>query len=307
MRKHPKIRALFVEKSPPAFDALKHVLNKHRGEIESTALLGRFEENIGRILDEIGSAFAFFFVDPTGWTGFPMGKLRPILQRAKGEVMINFMYDDINHFANFDDPANEQTFDLLFGTERWRKVRAVPSPDREQFLVDLYMDQIRVTGNFQYMTFTRILKPHHDRAYFRLVYATRNAKGIEKFRDVERKAVPEQKAVRERAQRKRRELKSGQFEITLSSGTPSTDLRYERDQQIRKAEARIEAMLSEGPVRYDVLQSRVLELPLVWKTYLNEILIQGHRAGRILIEGLGARERTPKAGCIIRRGIAKPS
>jgi three-Cys-motif partner protein len=183
--KHPVIRAIFVEKSPAAFTALEQVLQEHQGEVKTTALQGTFEENISRILDLVGSTFAFFFVDPTGWTGFAMDNLRPILQRSKGEVMINFMYDFINRFLNFQSAAHEESLDLCFGTPEWRKIRA--AADRERAAVALYVKQVRSTGGFRYATFTRILNPLQDRAYFHLVYATRNPKGIEEFRDVERR------------------------------------------------------------------------------------------------------------------------
>jgi three-Cys-motif partner protein len=111
--KHPTIRAIFVEKSKTAFTTLQQVLQEHRGEIKTTALQGTFEENIGRILEQAGPKFTFFFVDPTGWTGFAMDNLRPILRRAKGEVMINFMYDPINRFLNFQSAANEKSLVLL--------------------------------------------------------------------------------------------------------------------------------------------------------------------------------------------------
>jgi len=128
-----------------------------------------------------------------------MDSLRPILQRTKGEVMINFMYDFINRFLTLQSTSNEESPDRCFGTRDWRLVR--DTPDREPTLVNLYVDQVRDTGGFAYATFSRILKPLHDRAYFHLVYATRSAKGIEKFRDVEKQVATEQEAVRERAQR----------------------------------------------------------------------------------------------------------
>lgn len=142
--KHPTIRAIFVEKSKTAFTTLQQVLQEHSGEIKTTALQGTFEENIGRILEQAGPKFTFFFVDPTGWTGFAMDNLRPILRRAKGEVMINFMYDPINRFLNFQSAANEKSLDRCFGTRDWRLVR--DKPDRESTLVDLYVEQVRATG-----------------------------------------------------------------------------------------------------------------------------------------------------------------
>ena len=134
-QKYPTIRAIFVEKLPSSFAALQQVLEEHRGAVITTALEGTFEENISRILCEVGSTFAFFFVDPTGWTGFAMDNLRPILQRAKGEVMINFMYDFINRFLTFQSPSNEESLDRFFGTREWRPIR--DAPEREPALVSM--------------------------------------------------------------------------------------------------------------------------------------------------------------------------
>ena len=299
-RKYPTIRAIFVEKSPAAFTNLQQVLKEHGGDVKTMALLGSFEENIGQILDQVGTTFTFFFVDPTGWTGFAMDSLRPILQRPKGEVMINFMYDFINRFLSFRDPANEDSLDRCFGTRDWRSIR--DTPGRESALVNLYVEQVRATGCFPYATFSRVLKPLHERAYFHLVYATRSAKGIEKFRDVEKRVVREQQAVRQKAQRENRERKSGQAEMDFGSDVPSRDLQSERERQLRKADARVITLLADGPVPYEVLQPRVLELPLVWNTDLNRILVDGDRSGRFVIEGRGPRQRTPKPGCTIRLG-----
>ena len=185
-KRNPVIRAIFVERDAAKFAALQQVLQEHSGDIKTTALPGTFEDNIGRILDQVGLAFTFFFVDPTGWSGFAMDNLKPILKRAKGEVMINFMYDFVNRFLNFRNAANEESLDRCFGTREWRSIR--DTPDRESALVNLYVEQVRAAGGFPYATFSRVLKPLHDRAYFHLVYATRSPKGIEKFREVERKS-----------------------------------------------------------------------------------------------------------------------
>ena len=233
-----------------------------------------------------------------------MDNLRPILQRPNGEVMINFMYDPINRFLNFRSPANEESLDRCFGTGNWRSIR--DTPGREAALVNLYVEQVRVTGSFPYSTFSRVLKPLQDRAYFHLVYATRSPKGIEKFRDVEKKVATEQEVVRQRAQREFRERKSGQAEIDFGSDTPSRDLEWEREQQLRRADARVMALLENGPVRYELLLPQVLELPLVWKSDLNDILVRGDRSGRFVIEGRGPRQRIPKPGCSIRLGTGTP-
>lgn len=228
LKRHPTIHAIFVEKSPTAFASLQQVLQEHRGGIKTVALPGSFEENIADIVARVGPTFAFFFVDPTGWSGFSMDNLRPILKHGSGEVMINFMYDFINRFLGFQNASNEESLDRCFGTPNWRAIRE--APDRESALVSLYMEQVRATGGFQYVTSSRILKPLHDRAYFHLIYATRNPKGMEEFRKVERKVVTAQEDIRAIAQRVNREQRSGQPEFDFASDHPSNTFQAERTQ-----------------------------------------------------------------------------
>jgi three-Cys-motif partner protein len=298
LKRYPTIRAIFVEKSPAAFASLQQVLQEHSGDVKTVALPGSFEENIPVILDQVGSTFAFFFVDPTGWSGFSMDNLRPILKRGSGEVMINFMYDFINRFLGFQNASNEESLDRCFGTQNWRIIRE--APDRESALVNLYVEQVRATGGFPYVTSSRILKPLHDRAYFHLIYATRNPKGMEEFRNVERKVVTAQEDIRATAQREHREQRSGQPEFEFASDNPSNAFQEERSQQLRKAEANIIELLQKGPIRYETLQPLILQLRLVWNSDLNRILTEMRKVGRIQIDGLGPRERAPKPGCTIR-------
>lgn len=293
------IRAVFIEKSRKAFTDLQRALQQHSRAVKTTALPGTFEDNIPRILHEVGSAFAFFFIDPRGWTGFAMDEIRPILLHKPGEVMVNFMYDFVNRFLNFPNQANEESLDRLFGTKRWRAIRDVP--DRESASISLYIEQLRTTGAFTYVTSTRILKPLHNRSYFHLIYATRNPKGILKFREVEKKVVTEQETVRETAQREDRETRTGQTEIAFApTGELTPSRQAERASQLLKAEAKIRNLVRSGPIAYETLQPLVLELPLVWHTDLNRMLMDAHRNNQLMIEGMRPRQRAPKEGNLIR-------
>jgi hypothetical protein len=227
-----------------------------------------------------------------------MDEISSLLRHQPGEVMVNFMWDFINRFINYPDEANEQSLDRFFGTTNWRQIRT--STDREAASLDLYKEQLRTVGGFTYVTSTRILKPLSERAYFHLVYATRNPKGIEEFRNVEKQTVKEQEAVRQTAQRENREHRSGQTEIVFgpSSGL-SNSIQTERSRRLQEAEKRIVTMLQSGSIRYEELQPRILELPLVWNTDLTAILIRARKEGRIVIEGMQARQRTPRVGCLI--------
>ena len=298
-QRYAAIRAIFVEKDPAAFRALQAALEQHQHAIKTTALPGTFEENIPTILQTVGSAFAFFFIDPKGWTGFAMDHIMPILCHQPGEVMINFMYDFINRFINYPEPANEQSLDRFFGTTEWRGIRN--ARDREAASVELYKEQLRNTGKYPYVTSTRILKPRDDRAYFHLVYATRNPKGILKFRDVERQTAKEQDAVRATAQRERREQRTGQAELTFAPPEElSVGTQVDRAQRLQEARARLFSLLQQGPILYELLQPIILEIPLVWNADVNAMLMREHSERRLTIQGLAPRQRAPKAGNIIK-------
>lgn len=298
-RRNPTIRAIFIEKDPAAFGTLETALQQHSHAITTVPLLGTFESNISNILGHIGNAFSFCFVDPTGWSGFAMDEIGPLLRHQPGEVMVNFMWDFINRFINDTDEAIERSLDRFFGTPDWRYIRT--ATDREQASLDLYKQQLRTTGGFTYVTSTRILKPLSDRAYFHLVYGTRNAKGILKFREVEKKTVEEQNTVRESAQREHRETRSGQGELSFGpAGGVSQRTEEERARRLEEARALILTVVAQQPTRYEVLQPRVLELPLVWNTDLNDMLLTAQKDGQIVIDGMKARQRIPKEGCVIR-------
>ncbi len=212
--------------------------------------------------------------------------------------MINFMYDPLNRFLGFRSASNEESLDRCFGTFNWRPIRE--APDRESASVSLYMEQVRATGGFPYVTSSRILKPLQERAYFHIIYVTRNPKGIEEFRNVERKVVTMQENIRATAQREDRERRSGQPEFEFTWDNPSNAFQEERSQQLRRAGSKVIELLQEGPVRYEKLQPLILQLRLVWNSDLNRILIERRKAGQILIDGLGPRERAPRSGCTIR-------
>jgi hypothetical protein len=213
--------------------------------------------------------------------------------------MINFMYDYINRFLNSRDPKIEAQLDALFGTKTWRSLRE--TQDREYAIVDFSREQIRAAGNFQFVTSTRILKPTHDRAYYHLIYATRNPKGITEFRAVEKKTVAEQEQVRWTAKRQVREDRSGQSELDLEPiKSLETELNSERSRQMQRAQDRILNLLQLGPDEYDNICPRILELPLVWESDLKSILLRLRDGKQIHIDGMGLRERVPKAGCRLR-------
>jgi three-Cys-motif partner protein len=281
-RRPPSIRCVFVEKDPKAFLELQQAI-RGISDIEITPIPGEFEEAIPDILKAIRQSFSLVFIDPTGWTGFGLRRITPILQHAPGEVIVNFMFDFINRRFGV-------TFDDLFGGPGWDALIS------EEETIQLYSERMKTAGLFKHVTSTRILKPRSDRTYFYLVYGTRHWKGLLEFREVEKKFVEEQERVRLTAKQLERIDKTGQSE--LFSGAPSaTNLQsftHEREKNKENALRRLRDWLRRSHrFQYQDLLGSLLELPLVWRSDVNEMIIE-LRGKELEIEGLQPRERTPK-------------
>jgi len=298
----PKIRCLFVEKDPESYRALEAAV-RHVSDIQVQPLNGDFEQSIPEVLKFVGKAFSLVFIDPTGWTGFGLKQITPILQHRPGEVLVNFMFDYINRF--FDDPRPDiaSSFTELFGGPGWEDaVRSAVR--REDAIVDLYRERMRAAGGFVHVTSTRVLKPTHDRSYFYLVYGTRHFKGLVEFREVERKAVDEQERVRFAAKQESREARTGQTELFSADDVAGVPASFEVERSVQRdlAVERLRALLRHQPkVPYEEALASLLELPLVWEADVKRMILDLRDAGELNVVGLNPPERTPKKGHLLVR------
>lgn len=122
----------------------------------------------------------FAFIDPFGWTGVPFALVKEIIQYPSCEVLVNFMFEEINRFVG--QPDQEANFDSLFGTGDWRDVlRLVEPRKRRDFLHDLYLRQLRVAAGARYVRSFEMRNDKDVTDYF-LFFATNSAKGIEKMK-----------------------------------------------------------------------------------------------------------------------------
>jgi hypothetical protein len=118
---------------------------------------------------------------------------------------------------------------------------------------------------------------------------------------VERKAVAEQERVRLVAKQTDRIARTKQEELFLAN-TVQRIPGFETEQrlQLREAEKWLRELLQQkGQVLYETAQATVLEMALVWEGHLKALVMEMKNAGEISIVGMGARERTPKAGHIL--------
>lgn len=288
-RRPPKIRCVFVEKDPKAFRELQHAVQGIT-DIEITAIPGEFEQVIPEVLKSIGQSFSLVFIDPTGWTGFGLQRITPILQHVPGEVIVNFMFDYINRSFGV-------SFDDLFGGAGWDVSMT------EDETIQLYSERMKVAGRFDHVTSTRTLNPTSDRTYFYLVYGTRHWKGLLEFRKVEKRFAEEQERVRLTAKQRKRIDKTGQTEMFSDVPLSTTPRSLEQERRDKKEQALLrlkELVRRNDRIQYEKVLGSLLEIPLVWQSDVNE-MIMSLRGKELEVEGLKPPERTPKRGHVIVR------
>lgn len=117
---------------------------------------------------------AVALVDPFGFSGVPMKDIGQFLRWPKCEVIFNLMFDSINRFATAGNV--DRHLEELFGSAEYRNAPSSGLP-RRQFLVDLYMRQLRDVGGFDYV---RALEMVNDRGRTGnyLVFGTHHPRGL---------------------------------------------------------------------------------------------------------------------------------
>ncbi len=186
-------------------------------------------------------------------------------------------------------------------SERFRGV------SREGAAIEVYISRLKKAGNFKYVTFTRILKPISDRSYFYLIYATQHWKGIQEFRGVEKKAIDAQEQIRNAAKYSAGVARTGQESLfgaaVMDIGAKSYEA--ERELQLERGHSKFLKILAESlsGIKYEDLLGEVLQTSLVWESDLKDWVIEHKKAGKLLMPDLGANQRVPSKGNIIKLKI----
>ncbi|MEZ4449888.1 MAG: three-Cys-motif partner protein TcmP [Nannocystaceae bacterium] len=292
-----QVRGFFVEKDATAHGRLRELLGSFEGAY-AEAHVGEFEAHLEAARRFAGGGpkpFAFIFIDPTGWTGYPLAAITPLLRVRPCEVLINFMTKDISRFIDDKSSNARHSFVELFGDaeplEAWRELEGT---DREDKIVETYCDRLRRAGGFDFTGATIILNPQHDRTHYHLVYATRSLHGLIAFRETERRAMSEQIAARAEARQQRR-VDGGQQELFAAPvmETPYMEQLRER-YQARACGVVEEAIRARGRVDFDDLITLALAYPMTSLADLKGWLDELRAAGRIDVVGLGHGQRALK-------------
>jgi three-Cys-motif partner protein len=146
-----------------------------------------YEGHIQARLQAYPRAAAFALVDPFGWTGIPLSVLSDLMKRRSTEILVNFMFEEINRFINH--PEQGHNFDGLFGCEEWRQADSRAGAERKKFIVDLYREQLSQRAGARHVRSFEMRNQRNATDYF-LYFASNNRLGLSKMKEAMWKVDP---------------------------------------------------------------------------------------------------------------------
>lgn len=299
-----RIRCFFAERDADAFSKLKAAVkpfHKPNEGFEVEAYFGEFEDAVSAIQRFIGASFPLIFIDPTGWTGFSFGKIKPLFDRSKCEVLVNFMYDFVNRFASSGDESIIASLDPILGGPGWRD-RLDPNLSRGLAVEKLFRESLKSAGNFDFVISTKIDKTSAERPHFFIAYGTKSSEGLKAFRKIEYDALREHEKNRANAKEKIREKRSNipdlfpghQAEVQQAT---IDDIVFE---QKKSASPDLMAMLlRSGPIQFSSVVARLLQAYVLRETNVKDICVELAKAGKIE-NTWGSGNRKPRDESIIK-------
>lgn len=183
-----EISFLFIENNQARAEQLRSLLAsrfvnlppgwQYRVEAES------FDRSVTTILDDFDKrgeklAPTLVFVDPFGFTEFPMATLQRILATRHCEIFVTFMSGFVSRFL---EPERAEALGALFGCSDWTSARNLTGHERVDYLVRLYERQLRAAAPKAYAKSFEIADTN-DRSLYHLVFATTSLRGLEVMKE----------------------------------------------------------------------------------------------------------------------------
>ena len=280
-----KIRCFFSETNKVAYSQLKAAVapfHKPEEGFEVRTYHGEFENAVDEIAVFIGQSLPLIFIDPTGWTGYPLAKLKPLFSRPKCEVLINFMYEFINRFAYSDDPKHVASLDPILGGPGWRD-RLDKDLARGPAVEKLFRETIETTLNLPFVVSTRIDKSTAERPHFFITYGSKHREGLKVFRDIEYKALREHEKRRAGAIERKRAEKTGTDDLFAQHHAEVREATIDEIVQENKGRARerLLAALSRGQLKFSQVVEGLLKGFMLRETHVKDICVTLAKDGKI--------------------------
>ena len=304
-----KLRCFFLEKTPSAYTKLKQFaerIDDVKIETKNKKLENAIQDILNFAQEGGPTSFPFIFIDPTGWSGFALETITPLLRLNPGEVLITFMTEHIRRFIESPQRQTQESFIQLFGSGQFKdKLNGLDEKDREDAIVTEYSECVKRVGAYGYTSSAIVLHPKKNRTHFHLIYATRDLRGIQVFKEAEKRAMPVMEKTRDEAQKREREEGTGQTELVLFSGSatqdPSAYFRSLRERYVFRARAEVLTLVqTKKQLTYDEAWASAMTFPLTWESDLKDWIREWEQDGQLETVGMQERQRVPQLGQNIR-------
>ena len=139
---------------------------------------GEFADKVKEVLDlfdqsDLRYQPIFFFIDPRGYSGYPMKSLERLLAYPRAELFVNFMVYDIVRF--WEHERFEKDMIALFGTDEFKKVSNCTTPEQKYaFFVNLYSSCLLKAGAQYVMPFRVNTPSQGTRPRYYLIHASKD-------------------------------------------------------------------------------------------------------------------------------------
>lgn len=179
----------FIEKDKDRAKILTEVLKKHFSSLPKNMTYrvqgAEFAPTLEQVLDELEKrevklAPTFAFLDPFGFSGFPMKLIGRMMSYDCCEVLITFMAGFVKRFL---DEMRAPVLNDLFASDEWKQACNIDDPEKRlRFLLDLYERQLKNVGGAKFVRSFGMIGPHNQLIYY-LVYGTKHLRGLEVMKE----------------------------------------------------------------------------------------------------------------------------
>jgi len=184
---------IFIEADPERYEVLKQQVEaiKKPPHIQVHCFCAKCDEKLAQLLDFVAEqkkslAPTFAFLDPFGISHTPFSLIQRLMQNKRCEVLITFMFEEINRFLSQKDLPGH--FDSLFGCPDWRQGIQIKEPlERKKFIHDLYSTQLKKEAKITHVHSFEMMNRGNRTDYF-LFFGTKSYDGLKKMKEAMWKA-----------------------------------------------------------------------------------------------------------------------
>jgi three-Cys-motif partner protein len=176
---------IFIEERADRIENLRKEIATRAlpSQVRVRVIHGSYDSEFKELLDDVagrGQALAptFAFLDPFGYTDAGMDLTRQFMQFQRCEVLIYLPLPFINRFVG--RAGQEEALSNLYGTEDWKAAIGMGGAARQQYLHDLFRDQLLAHGS-QYV---RSFEVHGEGSNgYHLFFGTGHELGLQKMKE----------------------------------------------------------------------------------------------------------------------------